>query len=651
MGDQPSVHTFGVRMTASSTLAQARRNAGPSGALTAALWLGTAACAGPSPSVEATATEATASHEDVFDAGGQTLDPALWEGLPVHYDIRADPTLGQVSVTATFRGAPAPFPLALPPRSHQGSIRDLRAQCGDETLTVELGAQRKLSIRHEGCPVIQLNYQVSTGVHGPPAARLDRDIFSVRGPKTLILPDLPAAQMAEMGAFAVAIHAPKRWKVATNWTPVEVKETDLEPLSADLMAWHYIADDIGHLQDSVVVAGDLEIWASTLADGRVLQVATGPGVTVDRSTLETLVERTAEAQRDYLPMGWIWPRGTGRLSMIVLGSEHPHQVSGGGHRGGFVVEAGREVSRVELAELIAHETFHVLNGHLLVHRPDQEYQTLWFKEGVTTYVAARTVVRAGLADEAWFRHRMSDLATKYYGNPLSMKLPSTAMETWFWRDPHARRLPYDKGALIGLILDAQLSGHGGHSGLATLIAELLLRARDGEPYDTDALHRAVAACPTRSADFDVDAFWSRFVDGIEPLPLDLALSKLDLHLVRATERAPYFGIQVSADDWGPFVAEVDPLSSAGRAGLRVGDRLAADPRLERLRTLAPAALDVIRSGAVSRIVLQPEQGRREAYRLQPVHTASPPRYLMLLRPTPTRREATTARPHLSSRQP
>lgn len=69
------------------------------------------------------------------------------------------------------------------------------------------------------------------------------------------------------------------------------------------------------------------------------------------------------------------------------------------------------VDRILWTNLLAHEIFHHWNGGLLVPRDDDK--SSWFTEGVTEYMANRTISRAGLVSQALFLKKLESHVGMY----------------------------------------------------------------------------------------------------------------------------------------------------------------------------------------------------------------------------------------------
>jgi predicted metalloprotease with PDZ domain len=467
-----------------------------------------------------------------------------------------------------------------------------------------MSTDRRATVVHENCPRLEVSYQtILSDWSGGLGDRLDApNGLLVFGQRLLVFPvDL-------QGPVALTITAPRSWKLASSWTPVAGTGGVLG--ASPFGVHHFLAQDVGHLQDAFLAGGALRTRQASLPDGRSLRVALMGRLPLEDPKLVSMIQRLIKVQKRHLPEEWTWPVGTQSLTVLALGALGDIK-QGAGRRGGAVVEVGAETSPVDVSELLAHELFHAVNGHLLVHSPEAEYETLWFKEGVTTWLAMQSVVQAGFADESWFLRRLAAILKGYYENPLSTQLKAQDMASRFWKDGEARRLPYDKGALLGLLLDMSLS-QDGQTGVERVMEVLLEGAAKGRAYSQRDLRRVVISMSPDPA--GMDRFWTRFVDGAEPLPLRVALNQLDLRLEQGRASVPYFGFEVAVDNQGSYVASVDPHGPAAKAGLRLGERIVRAPPLG-MPSESSLQLELYSLRGRRSVVLRSEPGTSVVYRL------------------------------------
>ncbi len=554
--------------------------------------------------------------EPVAETSPEVIAPG--PGIPVtgHYEVTLRPELERLEVLARFPDPPDTLVLAVPSvwvdgKARSNHIDGLQARCAGQELALEALGGGRLGIERGACQEpIEVSYGVRAGrvparaIHG---VRIQSQRGAlIYGQGAWVVPVFKGA-----GALSVEVLAPARWTTVSTWS---LFGTQVEGRRA--RRWRFVAHDPGHMLDSVLVAGDLRIYEEELSDGRRMQVALGGPLPMEDQALVSAAARLASVQRAYLPSGWRWPRGTDALSVIVLGDERGQARDGAGRRGGVVLEVGAGLERRSLLELLSHELFHTLNGHLLIHRPEAQFSTLWFKEGLTTYVGLVSVVRAGLATKDWWRSRMEELVGHYYRNPLALKLLASAVQDRYWTSQAARRLPYDKGALLAMLIDAHAprspQGHWGHERLVRRLMSDMAAA--GLAYGPADILEAL-----RQEGFvDVETFWNRFVEGAEPLPLAQGLQKLGLSMVKRSEAVPYFGLTLGQDAHGAHVVmDVDPQGPAAKAGLLRGDRLTHHPTVPWKTPGSSARLQVSRARGPLDIVIHSEPGQQTVYRLIP----------------------------------
>ncbi|MGH9404849.1 MAG: M61 family metallopeptidase [Terriglobia bacterium] len=248
----------------------------------------------------------------------------------------------------------------------------------------------------------------------------------------------------------------------------------------------------------------------------------------------------------------------------------------------------------------AHEFFHVWNVKRL--RPAalgpfdytrEDYtRSLWFAEGLTEYYSYIFLYRAGL----WTRNDLfSALAgevRELQQDPgrATMSAESSSLHAWFFdRAPQMQETNfanstisyYNKGALLGLLLDFELRERtGGRKSL-----DDLMRATYRKFYQAPAAsyylpgrgytERDILNALNEVSRSDFAQFLSSYVRGTEELPYASVLAGMGLKLdVTPPPLAPpSMGILGQSVDNGVRVMTVRPGSPADRAGLSVGDVL------------------------------------------------------------------------------
>jgi predicted metalloprotease with PDZ domain len=300
----------------------------------------------------------------------------------------------------------------------------------------------------------------------------------------------------------------------------------------------------------------------------------------------------------------------------------------------------------DLFTLIAHEFFHAWNVKRLRDRrlgpfdylAENPTRLLWFHEGFTSFMQYSIVLRAGLAPWAWVARRLASSWTEYTSRAgrLEQSLEEASFDAWIRHykpsdiSANSTVSYYDKGALVGWLMDAQLRlSSAGQRGLDDLFAHLWARIGDGPLEDAD-----LRAAYRELSGLDPEPFWERYVQGraeLDPAPVTAAyglkfLAKAPWELLAggeaedpdAVRRArSYSGLSFSGDS--ARVANVDPGSPGDLAGLSFGaEILAVDGWRTASAAEAQRRLKDRGPGGEPAEVLATERGRVWATRLVPV---------------------------------
>jgi predicted metalloprotease with PDZ domain len=157
------------------------------------------------------------------------------------------------------------------------------------------------------------------------------------------------------------------------------------------------------------------------------------------------------------------------------------------------------------------------------------------------------------------------LIVDYAQNGESLRSTIEDLGSQHWRDRDHQRLPYTKGALLGLLMDLQLRNKGRTLGG---YMRAMLRKPD---YDMSDLRGAWVALAGESG----AEFWDRFIPTAQPLPFAEVFRSAG---IRFEERdTPIFDLGFTTDRPGiekdAKVAAVESGSNAEKAGIRIGDSL------------------------------------------------------------------------------
>ena len=234
-----------------------------------------------------------------------------------------------------------------------------------------------------------------------------------------------------------------------------------------------------------------------------------------------------------------------------------------------------------MKSLLSHEIFHLWNVKRVRpaemwpydYRAEQYTPLLWWSEGVTDYFSDLAAVRSGVwSDAEWIANITSNIdQTETAPEPWSAEDGSAAT----WIDEvyvNSSGLYYPKGSLLGLLLDVSIRDATGNArSLDDVMRALYTRfARQGRGFTTADL----LAVLRETGMPDVDGFYSRYVNGREPLPYETVLPKAGIAVNRQTTTTPFFGVSAQPDAEGRIVVQsVVAGSSAASAGLQPGDEL------------------------------------------------------------------------------
>jgi predicted metalloprotease with PDZ domain len=277
------------------------------------------------------------------------------------------------------------------------------------------------------------------------------------------------------------------------------------------------------------------------------------------------------------------------------GMEHLNSTS-------IIVRATLQTGVQEALETAAHEFFHLWNIKRL--RPEalgpfdytrENYtRSLWFGEGVTSYFAYCALLRSGLWTRDQFLDRLGEEIRTLEQEPgrALMSAESSSFNAWFYdRSPQMQETNfanatisyYNKGALLGLLLDLQIRAktHGQKS-LRDVLVDMYRKFYEspaatyygpGHGYEEADILAAVDAV----AGSDFTSFFDRYVRGTAPLPYaeTLKLAGLELRTSVAPGTPPDLGVLVQPDNLGVRIFAVRPGGAADRAGLSRDDLLVA----------------------------------------------------------------------------
>ena len=294
--------------------------------------------------------------------------------------------------------------------------------------------------------------------------------------------------------------------------------------------------------------------------------------------------------------------------------------------------------RRKLLQLVAHEYLHQWNVRRL--RPAElspyDYDrpavvpTLWFAEGITSYVDQLLPHAAGLCSEAELLDDLAADLSRYRLTPgrAVQSLRLSSQEAWvklYKADAYATSSQvsyYLKGAVLALVLDLHLRRHG--SGLPAVLRRLWRsHGGHGRGYRQEDLLSAFTALAP-----DLATLLPLWLDAVEDPPLDELLADVGLMLTAETGEEPWLGWELEAATEGLTTRRVLRDSPAEQAGVMVGDEVIAlaGQRVRRQEDVsvvlkagpgAPLEALLARDGRLLVAALSPAPPRASGWRLEP----------------------------------
>jgi predicted metalloprotease with PDZ domain len=229
--------------------------------------------------------------------------------------------------------------------------------------------------------------------------------------------------------------------------------------------------------------------------------------------------------------------------------------------------------------VVAHEIFHAWNvkrlrpADLVPYRYDvgQPTTLLWVSEGFTDYYADLSEVRGGVIDSAGFAaNTVGHILTVTNSPPASVE--DASLGVWVHPLDGSDFLYYDKGAVLGLLLDIQIRDATDNAGSLDAVLRGLYQSAylHGKGFTNDEFWAAVvrAAGGKSFADFSL-----RYVEGAEPLPFDSILPLAGMRLISEQTRVPRLGITSLGDSTGVRVTGVVGGGPYAQAGGQTGDTI------------------------------------------------------------------------------
>jgi predicted metalloprotease with PDZ domain len=451
----------------------------------------------------------------------------------------------------------------------------------------------------------------------------------------------------------VRVEAPDVWKVATGLPP--------EPGQRNI----FRAENFDVLYDSPFEASNFKTIVFNVKSVPHRIVIDGAG-NYDPERMRRDVQKIVETEVELMGGEVPYRDYTFFLHLRANtggGLEHLNSAALGYPRFGFRIRSGDRATSAapnatETPErdyrgflaLVSHEFFHLWNVKRI--RPDalgpfdytkENYtKVLWVAEGITDYYADLVLRRAGLINASEFLAATARSIQNLQNTPgrLVQSVEESSFDAWvkYYRQDensvNSQISYYDKGALLGLLLDLEIRKRSSGAKslddvMRYLYAEFFKKNRNYGPVDFQKACELMAGA-------SLEEFFSRYVRGKEELDYNAALDAAGLKIETnaAADAKVYFGADVAQEDDRLIVRRVYAGSPAYDSGLNAGDQIVAMDNMRvtrdffnaRLAEKKPGELvnlTIFRFDDLSTLLIRLSDKREMSYRIVPVTAATP----------------------------
>ncbi len=426
--------------------------------------------------------------------------------------------------------------------------------------------------------------------------------------------------------------------------------TALQVVSSTDTTDRYVVPNYMELADSPLMYNRPDTTVLNLGNTQVLVSVYSPTGRMTSKPVAATVKSILEAQRSYLG-------GTLPVEKYAFIIYVPERVGKTGSYGAlehsyssvyFLPEMPEEQFSSTIRDVAAHEFFHIVTP-LSIHSEEignfdfinpKMSEHLWLYEGVTEYFASHVQAYEKLYDLDTYLEKLREyiLTSKNYYNDT---LPFTEMSAGVL-DKYEKEYGnvYQKGALIGLVLDIKLRDlSGGSYGLRDLMLDLSKTYGKNNAFKDEELFDKIAALTYP----ELRSFFATYVEGNAPLPLEETFRKVGIiYEPAATQQVISYGGFIPGldpDTGNIIVVENEDMDAFGqKMGFRNGDHLlkmnGTDITPENIRELIVEELQQMKPGekltmtvgrmnAKGKLKKKKLKGRATAIERQAMHSLAP----------------------------
>lgn len=366
---------------------------------------------------------------------------------------------------------------------------------------------------------------------------------------------------------------PAGWKIATPLPAVEGQPASFRARSYD------------HMVDSPVEIGTFQ--ETSFQEGGAIYRIVAHGNPADYN-----LDAITQSVRKIVVAAVAWMRDR-PFDQYTFFYHLPRGPAGGGmeHAYGTAIDVSANSLRDNLRGLesvTAHEFFHLWNVKRIrpaslepVDYTKENYtRALWFSEGVDSSVTQYILLNAGLTDEKAFLQYFARQIRQLQGRPahLTQSVEESSLDAWLekydpYNQPQRSVNYYNKGEIVGFLLDLAVRQASSDRASLRDVFQWMNQhyAKQGRFFPDSA---GVQEAGEAVSGAKLDAFFQKYVAGVEELPYDDLLKTVGLRLdrLKVTVAAPGFNVAFTPN---MTVARVEESSDAHKAGLAEGDAVVA----------------------------------------------------------------------------
>ncbi len=380
---------------------------------------------------------------------------------------------------------------------------------------------------------------------------LDLSHFEISTSNALVHPRLDLAQPVDCSF---------EWRLPAGWALATTFGSTVSRGSGDRQRFRGPWNEVAN---AMFAAGDFRLIRSRIGRGELVAAIRGEFGFTDTEANEKIV-KLIRLERDF------WRDDSFPYFLVTLA---PYGASQSGTGGGGFTNAFNLYTSSEgpfstgLLSLLAHETFHAWNPLKMGRIRSPQENTNWFTEGFTTYYQDLLLWQAGLIEDAQYLDAVNRFIRDYH---FSSARNSTLQEliTRPRQDQAKSRIPYERGAMIALLLDDEIRRRSnGKSSLDTLMRELF----DERQHRADLSKERIFAAIGRHVEAGVLDRIREHVDSGTTIEAPQKVRVLCAERVVVDLPEFELGMDRTALIENQRIMALKPGSAAERAGARNGD--------------------------------------------------------------------------------